>query len=271
MMQQRDVLLAAPGVAPQQQMMVPLPAVQMPFSPVSSVAFDVLASLPRVQIRQQRQIVEALTGFERNNRYIIRDEGGRDIFFCKENSHCYERNCCHGACKPWRMDVFIIARGGAGAEDMIPFLHMERPCTCTCLCLNRPEVFLSDLSTGASLGSITEPFAFCDLVFGLKDAMGNQVLDSTGKCCQMGLMCPCPCEGCPGKEVSFPVTDSTSSLLVGTVTKVWMMGDCCPLCFKEWDNYWVHFGAVQDPRWKMMLIALAIFVQMRFFDRRDQK
>eukprot|EP00747_Dinoflagellata_sp_TGD_P171159 gnl/TRDRNA2_/TRDRNA2_204530_c0_seq1.p1 gnl/TRDRNA2_/TRDRNA2_204530_c0~~gnl/TRDRNA2_/TRDRNA2_204530_c0_seq1.p1 ORF type:complete len:301 (-),score=20.97 gnl/TRDRNA2_/TRDRNA2_204530_c0_seq1:129-1031(-) len=232
---------------------------------------QVLNQHERLQIRQQRQWIEALTGLERNNRYVIRDVAGRDTFFVQENSSCIERNCCHGSCKAWRMDVFLIGAGGldAGVGQMIHVMHIERPCTCTCLCMNRPEVILSD-SEGVKLGSIREPFSCCNLPFTVHDASGTAVLETNVSCCQCGLCCPCPFQGCPGNKVGFDVHDISNGQEVAMVEKHWMCGDLCQ-CLNEWDNYWVHFGQAANARYKLLLLALSIFIQMRFFDRRNQQ
>eukprot|EP00746_Dinoflagellata_sp_MGD_P016456 gnl/MRDRNA2_/MRDRNA2_137173_c0_seq1.p1 gnl/MRDRNA2_/MRDRNA2_137173_c0~~gnl/MRDRNA2_/MRDRNA2_137173_c0_seq1.p1 ORF type:complete len:299 (-),score=37.66 gnl/MRDRNA2_/MRDRNA2_137173_c0_seq1:40-936(-) len=270
-------LAAAPvaqAMAPPGQQSVAPMHMQFPSAQQSALqqAYAELNSLPRVQIKQLRQWIEALTGFERNNRYVVRTEDGRDIFFVKENTNCCARNFLHGACKPWSMDIYLIGPAGiaGGVESMVPFIHIERPCTCTCLCFQRPEVFVTNLATGAPIGSILEPFTCCNLKFIVRDVNGANILDSTGHCCQCGLFCPCPCGGCPGNKIDFPIIDASSGSTVGHMQKIWMWGDCIQ-CLGEWDNYWVHFGVADNPDYKVLLMALAVFVQMRLFDRRNQQ
>merc|ERR1719359_2190371 len=107
-------------------------------------------SQPGVQIRLQRRMLEALTGFEQNNKYIIKelkDKDGEDaaeFFLAAEKSHWVERNLYPPDCGPWRMDVFSIGNGGVeNAAKGESLLHLERPSTCTCCCFNRPEVFIT--------------------------------------------------------------------------------------------------------------------------------
>jgi len=225
-----------------------------------------------MQMRQQRQWIEALTGFERNNRYVLRGPDGQDLFFMKENSSCIERNCCSGECKAWRMDIFLLGPRGVegGLESMTPFMHLERPCTMTCLCFDRPEVEISELPSGRVIGYITDPFAICNLNFVVHDQNRNPLLRSDTPLCRCGLCCPCPCSGIPCNEVQFPVTDISTGQDVAMVHKFWMFGDICP-CLGEWDNYWAEFGAINSPDYKMLILALSVFIQMRFFDRRNQE
>merc|ERR1711971_1125438 len=135
-------VLSAPGQMPPMQ--------QRPeMSGQASTLLSILTRFHKLQVRQQRQWLETLTGLERNNRYVLRDEMGNDVFFLKENSSCWERNCCSGSCKAWRMDLYLLGPEGlaGGLASMTPALHFERPCTLTCFCLNRPEVFVSDLGS----------------------------------------------------------------------------------------------------------------------------
>mmetsp|Transcript_62677 Transcript_62677/g.149521 ORF Transcript_62677/g.149521 Transcript_62677/m.149521 type:complete len:275 (+) Transcript_62677:89-913(+) len=235
-------------------------------------AYAILNSQRRCQLRQQRQWIEALTGFERNNRYVMRDESGRDLFFVQEGSTCLERNCCKGECKAWRMDVYLLGPGGvdAGLQSMTPFMHLERPCTLTCFCLNRPEVEVSELPSGRVLGYIEEPFTCCNLTFTVHDTNRNPLLKTDISLCNWGLCCPCPCEGLPCQTVEFPITDFENGQEVAKIRKHWMFGDICQ-CLGEWDNYWMEFGAVNNPDFKVLITGLALFVQMRFFDSRNQQ
>lgn len=237
-----------------------------------ATAYNILSQHQSLRISQLRQWVEALTGFERNNRYMVRDENGRDLFFIRENSSCIERNCCHGACKAWRMDVYLLGpdypAGGEGS--MTPFMHLERQCTCTCMCLNRPEVVISEIPSGRILGSVREPFTFCNLRFVVHNPDESPVLETDTSCCQWGLCCACPCEGLACNQVSFPLTDVNSGTEIAEIVKQWMWGDCIQ-CLGEWDNYRIRFGDGSNSDYKVLLLAVSIFIQVRLFDRRNQQ
>jgi len=40
---------------------------------------------------------------------------------------------------------------------------------------------------------------------------------------------------------------------------------------KDWDNNVIHFGETANPDYKMLLITMATFIQLRLFDRRNQQ
>lgn len=218
--------------------------------------------------------MEALSGFEKNNKYVLRDEDGKDVFFVKENSTCMERicgGCCGGLCKAWRMEIYLLGEGGVatGMHSMTPFIHLERPCHPTCLCLARPEVIVTDFQTKAHIGTIREPFTFCNLSFIVLDAMDNPAMNVDACCLQPGLCCPLPCQSVPCKTIDLPITDHKSGAAVANITKEWMWGDFIQ-CLGEWDNYTIDFGDASNPDFKVLLLSVAIFAQMRFFDRRNK-
>jgi len=53
----------------------------------------------------------------------------------------------------------------------MPFLHLERACTCTFLCLCRPEIEVTLVEEGKNeyIGKIKSPFACCDIVVEIYD------------------------------------------------------------------------------------------------------
>ncbi|EER00960.1 Phospholipid scramblase, putative [Perkinsus marinus ATCC 50983] len=228
---------------------------------------QIVAGLQKVQVRELRQMVEAITGFDQRNKYIVKDEAGRDIFYAVEESNVCERNCYPADCAPWDLHIYVLGPNGLRG-DLIHWLTVHRPCSCTCLCANRPVAYVTETSTDQLLGTLHDPYACCDLTFKIKDAAGNDVITGVGGCCQLGMCCPLPCGPC--QHVGVELTDSMNNSGVGKIDKYWMWGDCCPICFKEQDNYWITFGQVQNPRWKALLLALGIFMDFRYFSPRNQ-
>lgn len=243
--------------APTQQVMVPVP---------QSIC-QVMSQENGFQLRRQRAIFEGLGLWDQNMKYIIRnlpkegkEDGDMEYMVAAEGSTWCERNCYPQECAPFRMDIFTTPV----TEGDKPKVHLEKPCQCTYLCLNRPEVFITDPSSGANLGSIRDPFACCNLTIDAKDPKGEVLFHAEGGCCQCGLCCPCP--GC---EVNFPVNETKTSKRVANIKKKWMLGDCCPLLSKENDNFLVEFEDVSDSSFKALVIIQALFINHRFFSGRE--
>jgi len=218
-----------------------------------------------VEIKEKVNYVEAITAalgmeLEMANKYKVFASGGeQELFYAVEQTEFCTRqlkNCCPD-CAPWHLHVLYTEGGG----NQVAY-ELNRDCTCTCCCFNRPVVEIKD-ATGAKVGSIRDPFACCDLTFTLRDSADAEVLKAKGGCCQWGLCCPLPCGPC--SRVEFDIVDASSGDSVGSVRKQ------VPSCLK-WliadnvDNYKVDFGGVKNSQWKMMLIALGIFMDYRYFN-----
>lgn len=118
------------------------------------------------------------------------------------------------------------------------------------------------------MGRIRDPWACCNLTFQVFDKDDVEKLYTQGQCCQLGLWCPCPFGPC--KEVHFDVADYTSGDTVGSLTK--QVPDCLKFIVSDdTDNYVVEFGEVKDPRMKAMMIALALFIDFRYFNEKSDK
>uniref|UniRef100_A0A7S4QGY9 Phospholipid scramblase n=1 Tax=Alexandrium monilatum TaxID=311494 RepID=A0A7S4QGY9_9DINO len=224
-----------------------------------------LRSLPRVNVKEQVSIIEAVTAIigqeiEMANKYKIVDGDNNQQFFAAEETGCCTRQLkqCAPDCAPWSVGIAYTPPGG---PEMKAFT-LKRDWTCTCLCFNRPVVDVYDDATKQKLGSISDPFACCDLTFSIRDPSDNLVLKANGGCCQWGLCCPLPCGPCA--EVNFPVTDAKTGDEVGHLKK--KVPGCCKFCCApDVDNFEIEFDKVGNPQYKALMMALALFMDFRYF------
>lgn len=250
----------AVGPPPVQQTMAP-PLV----SAVTGPGFDALAVMPRVLVKEQINMVQVLTalvGAEINmaQKYNVVDHNKQDVFFAVERTTCMRRQCkqCFPDCIGWDTDVLYTFGG-----QQTRFMHLQRDDTCTFCCFNRPKLVIYDeVHGGQVIGSITDPWACCDLTFKMMDPNEKEVLWIKGGCCQPGFICPLPCGPC--QRATFDIQDASSGQSVGQITKI--VPDCfAACCSKETNNYEIEFGHISHPTWKAMLIALSIFIDFRYF------
>lgn len=276
------------GGAPPHMMMQPLVQVD---------AFKILESLPKVKIEEKMNMLETASGLlgellgvdaelEMSNKYVIRSPQGHPLFFAIEQTDFLNRQC-GGDCRAIDIDVVVLgqnpnllnqAEGGydwnfnpfskVDLTNSQRFLRLHKDCQCTCCCFNRPIIQVLDGTTGQLIGNIRHPWACCDMTFELMDASDQPVLTSRGGCCQLGLICPCPCGPCA--EVNFEVKDAKSGNEVGRLTKV--IPDCLKFVVADdVDNYEVEFGHISNPQWRAMMVALGLFIDFRYFNTRSDK
>lgn len=232
-------------------------------------ALRCLEGVSKVEIQEKVSLLEAATALlgqeiEMANKYKIfdstEDGPGKEIFYAVEQTDFMRRNLkqCFPDCAPWDVHILYTAEG----EQTIAF-ELKREWTCTCCCFNRPVVDVIESSSKVKIGSIKDPFACCNLTFALRDPSDNDVVRANGGCCQWGLCCPLPFGPCA--TVEFQLEDVRSGKPAGSMTK--KVPSCLKWCFAgDVDNYKLDLEGVSEPQWKAMLLALAIFVDFRYFN-----
>jgi hypothetical protein len=70
-------------------------------------------------------------------------------------------------------------------------------------------------------------------------------------------------------QVKFDIKDAHTGEHVGEIINKFRAANL--FSASDADNYEVHFGKVTDPRWKAMLVVLAIFIDMRYFEQSGSK
>ncbi|KAA8580716.1 hypothetical protein FQN60_013674 [Etheostoma spectabile] len=55
---------------------------------------EYLTQVDQLLIKQKVELVEALVGFESNNKYEVRNSMGQNVFYAVEENDCLSRQCC---------------------------------------------------------------------------------------------------------------------------------------------------------------------------------
>jgi len=262
-MQNFDGIQQAPGQA--------LMNIQQGASATLGSALTKIQPLQSSRIQQKRKLLEAVTCLEQQNMYVLYAGETTDtpIFWVQENSSCIQRNCLPPDCAPWDLSYHNIGHEGLeegnSGKHFPEFMRVTRPCSFTFCCLNRPEAVIKEMPSERQIGVLRDPFSLCNFTFQVKDAQGTERLNTKPCCCQLGTFCRCP-----GLKVGFPILDSGDDHQMATITKIWTCGDICPLCAKDWSNIVIDFGEASNSDYKLLLIALGNFIQLRLFDARNE-
>lgn len=229
-----------------------------------------LASMRRVSLKEKLQLMEVLIGFEMPNKYIISNECGVDCFVAGERSQgamgMLGRQVFEGGERPWSLDMALLRQGFAPQ----PFCTLNRPFACTCCCLGRPFVNVTDMN-GQRIGTIKDPFNCCHITFSICDKNDQEVLVIRHPVCSPEMLCwGCPC-GC--QEVKLEVCDAGTGAEVATIHRVFTMSQGLGMVTGigvDADNYTIDFGRIENPEWKLMIIATALFLDFRWFTKGGQ-
>ncbi|XP_067234375.1 phospholipid scramblase 2 isoform X4 [Chanodichthys erythropterus] len=77
------------AMQPMHMYMVPNPGI-----PGCPPGLEYLTQVDQLLIKQKVELIEALAGFESNNKYDIRNSMGQNVFYAVEENDCLTRQCC---------------------------------------------------------------------------------------------------------------------------------------------------------------------------------
>ncbi|EUD66258.1 hypothetical protein C922_03453 [Plasmodium inui San Antonio 1] len=229
---------------------------------------SILAPLKSCRIKQQFDDREFLADFamgmklDFNNRYLVLDAATELLKFTAiESSDCFNRNCLPKMCIPINMKILTY-----GKELSRPDIIVEKDCSCTILCLNRPTIRMYEFSNNNNkelIGTIKSPFSCCSYKFDLYDSAKRKIIYMDDTCCQLSILCPCPFG--PFKFSNFFLRDAKTKQKVAHLQK-----EVPFLKFvkRDMDNYTLNFEEVQNPEWKMMLLAFSLFMDYIYYDKK---
>ncbi|MFN9812195.1 MAG: phospholipid scramblase-related protein [Deltaproteobacteria bacterium] len=192
-----------------------------------------------VEVRQQREHLEAVVGWESRNRYDVRSSEGRDFLEITEEGegfwHALSRNF-----NPFRrIGLECLTRGE------VRVLRLERPFT---FWLTHAEVFGWD---GALLGTLVQRFAF-GRVLELRSPEGTVLAELVGPL---------------WRPWTFHIRQGTEEL--GSLRKQW--GGVLREMMTDADTFTLTMApALRSARTRQLLLAAAILVDLTWFERRGR-
>ena len=147
-------------------------------------------------------------------------------------------------------------------------LSLKRDCKCTCLCLARPElqVFLTEGGQQRYIGKVVDDWQCCNYQFSIYDAADQRRFAITGRACQLGLMCKCPCDPC--NHVEFELTDGRDT----TLTHITKTGaGFLKNSVSSTDNFSIPFPSTATWQDKSLLLGAALFIDYMMFEEKPSK
>jgi len=199
-----------------------------------------LAMVDHLFIKQKKEVLEAVTGFETSNNYKVLDSLGQEVFAAIEETDCCTRQG-YGPIRPFEMKML-----DNGGQEV---LHLVRPfrCPSCCFpcCLQELEVHSPP---GTIIGSVEQQWSIFYPKFIIKDDRGNPVMKINGPFCA--------CECC--SDLDFIVTSATDGSEVGKISKQWSGLD--KEIFTDADNFGINFPMDLDVKVKATLLGAAFLI-----------
>lgn len=224
-------------------------------------------------IKQKIDLLEVLTGCNRNNKYEVFDmqngeRKGKPLFLYREQSGCCSRMCLPADCRPLDMYVDNIQYGNDQDEVC---LHINRPCKCTIYCFNRQEMQLNWIEKGQQkyLGKIVDPWDCCHYSFKVLDEEDKEMYIVKANCCQLGFQCgQFPYEAC--QTIKFDILEPSGDTVVGQLIKKGK-GYCVDMFDLGFNNFKIDFPKNANWKARALLITCAVFIDFMMFEDNKKK
>ncbi|TRY88136.1 hypothetical protein DNTS_020930 [Danionella cerebrum] len=201
---------------------------------------EYLSQIDQLLVQQKVELAEVILGWETNNKYIVKNSMGQQVFYVAEETDCCNRQFCG----PLRSFV-IHVQDNMGQEVMT----LVRPlkcgsCWCPC-CLQELEV---QSPPGNPIGYVIQNWHPFLPKFTIQNEKKEAVLKIVGP------FCACKC--C--NDVNFEVVSLDESTKVGRVSKQWtgMLRET----FTDADNFGINFPLDLDVKVKAALFGACFLI-----------
>ncbi|KAK5638827.1 hypothetical protein RI129_013122 [Pyrocoelia pectoralis] len=207
---------------------------------------EYLAYIDQLLIHQTTDTLQAAPGFETENQYYIANKNDQRVYYAKEKSDAFARNCCK-AQRSFEMKVF----DNFGKE----VIHMNRPFACQAFCffccLQSMEVFSPP---DTPIGTIEQECNLFTPGFTIKNGDGDIVLRIKGPC---SLLSCC-------SDSDFKILSADGQSEVGRILK--KSSDYLQETSNKRDNFGLLFPTNLDVRMKAVLIGACFLIDMMYFE-----
>jgi hypothetical protein len=223
-------------------------------------------------VKQQFDLMEALTGCEQANTYYVYemtkegDHKKKKIFKCKEKSGWCARNCLAPDCKPFDMHVKKVAKD-ADLDTDETVIRMERKCQCTCYCCNRPQMKVYSTQNGQEvyIGKVVDNYDFCNYSYTVYDQADNIRFFIKASCCQLGFHCKCPCGPC--EKITFDLWSGDKEKEEAPILKTGNKS-CLKNMISDADNFSIPFPIAATWQDKTLLLASVLMIDFMQFEEK---
>ena len=232
---------------------------------------DTLENISEMIIKQEADILEAVTGCQEPNSYNVygRLTNGEKmhIFKCREFSSCGMRYFCPVNCRQFTMKIKLVFEEVKNTEDEEEeynnsLIIIDKDCKCPFLYCIRPDMKVILCENDEKLGTIEQKFSFCDPVFSIYDKDDKEIFYIEADCLQCGLLC---------RNNFCGKTDEAHFYIYYKKDRSNPAGDICKKAAKSMfslaDNYSVIFPNKATFEEKVLLTIAGIMIDYQYFEK----
>ncbi|XP_036377524.1 phospholipid scramblase 1 isoform X1 [Megalops cyprinoides] len=207
---------------------------------------EYLTQVDQLLIKQKVELIEALVGFESNNKYEVRNSMGQNVFYAVEENDCLTRQCCG----PLRSFTIRVV-DNFGQEVITVTRPLKCMSCCFPCCLQELEV---QAPPGNTVGYVIQQWHPCLPKFIVENENREPVLKLQGPLCGWNCL----------PDVDFEILTMDEVNKIGKISKQWT--GLLREAFTDTDNFGIQFPMDLDVRMKAVMIGACFLIDFMFFE-----
>lgn len=216
-------------------------------------ALAYLASVDQLIVKQKKEMLEILTGFETANRYEVYNNMNQQVFFVAEESSTCER-CFFPNIRSFQLHVL-----DNNSQEVMRISRDFLCCKGCCWCAEGSCGVIQTIEApvGHPVGYIRQKGSKWKPHYGIFDNRDQHLFTIWGPCC--------PCQAvCCTDDVEFPITTNDLKTRVGMIAKQWR--GVCVETITDADQFSVTFPMDMAVETKALFIGALFMVDYLVFE-----
>lgn len=234
-----------------------IPSQWSPHATNHPVGLEALDSLNKIVVKQKKELLEALTGWETNNKYVILNPQGQLLFYAFEKTDTCMRLCC-GAQRGFTIHI-VNSMNQEVLRISREFKCYAGCCWCAGFCEACSHIVQISLPTSEVLGYVKQGGSCWSPYYNVLDENLSKIMEIRGPCCIFDGPC-CPCES------TFQILANDGNQ-IGKVEKIY--SGFVQEMFTDADNFFIEFPPTLNIKAKSTLIGALFLIDFMYFEKQQ--
>ncbi|CAF0881914.1 unnamed protein product [Brachionus calyciflorus] len=219
---------------------------------------EYLTMLDTIRVEQIPSFLEAFTGFDTNNKYVLRNAGNQQFLYAYEDTDVCMRICC-GNQRGFTFHIIDNLR-----QEVLTITREFKCCAGCCWfagCCSCCAYEITVQAGGTIIGYIRQKGSFWKAAYDILDETGNTILKIEGPFCILdGPLCPF--------ENDFKVLTADGQSQIGKITKEYagFVREMITVA----DNFSITFPIDLSVKAKATLIGALFLIDFMFFEDKQK-
>lgn len=219
---------------------------------------EYMTQIDSFHVEQMKSFTEAFTGWDKNNKYIIRNSSGQQAYYAVEDSDACMRVAC-GNQRGFEINI-LDNQQQIVMKVSREFKCCSGCCWCAGACSHCAFEITIEAPVGNVIGYVKEKGSFWKANYDILDENQETILKVEGPCCI--------CDGaCCTSDIEFKLLTSDKSSQIGSVKKVY--AGFVTEMFTMADRFTINFPMDLSVKAKASLLGALFMIDFMFFEEKQ--